>query len=69
MGIKIEKQIEQMRGRIDALAESGDVSEDNLRAINILTVKLANLKKQNSPYVQKAMSYHYVLEVPSWALE
>lgn len=57
----IDKQIEEMRKRIDALSDNMDVSEENLRAINILTVKLANLKKQKSPYQVKAISYHYEL--------
>lgn len=61
---KIERQIGDVRRRIDALADSGDVSEDTLRSINILTVKLANLKKQNTPYQTKAFSYHYNIEIP-----
>ena len=69
MSCKIEKRIEELRRRIDALAASGDVSEENIRRRNILTVKLDNLKKQNNPWQSKAHSYGYELQISMRQIE
>lgn len=61
--IKENQAVENLRRRIDEMRAINDSSEEHIRKINILTVKLHNAKKRANPYFERAHSYTYELPI------
>jgi len=59
-----ELAVEELRKRMDELRSMPDTSEDHIRQINILSVKLYNARKRcYYNHLKRAMSYPYDLPI------
>jgi regulator of replication initiation timing len=55
--IEIEKQIKQLRKQMDAIAAKKQVTEEDIRLRNVLSIKLKNCRERLNPPRSRSNTY------------